>query len=120
VHTCLLCLSINAKKGYTCIHVVIFKYIINTIYVYIYTGIKLYFNLLYLIALEIYILLYSKAFLPGRNLRCVHTHTSHIYTLVALPLFHSSPLSECNLGNVSTLLFLKEAEPPCDAPAVLA
>ena len=80
MHTCLLCLSINAKKGYTCIHVVIFKYIINTIYVYIYTGIKLYFNLLYLIALEIYIIIFKG--IPSWKEPQVraHTHITHLHT----------------------------------------
>ena len=80
MHTCLLCLSINAKKGYTCIHVVIFKYIINTIYVYIYTGINLYFNLLYLIALDLDIIIYIQrhSFLEGTSGACTHTH--HTFT----------------------------------------
>ena len=97
-------------------------YVLNVYFFifFIYTGINLYFNLLYLIALDLDIIIFKG--IPSWKEPQVraHTHTSHIHTLVALPLFHSSPLSECNLGNVSTLLFLKEAEPPCDAPAVLA
>lgn len=109
-----LCLSIMQRRGTCVLNVYFFIF-------FIYTGINLYFNLLYLIALDLYIIYIFKGIPSWKEPQVrAHTHTSHIYTLVALPLFHSSPLSECNLGNVSTLLFLKEAEPPCDAPAVLA